>query len=97
MHRTWTGDLFHIYDDIRVPMLLSNHPTLVFSHRVQKDLLFKTRIFFLIGGYLLHNVVFVSAMQQWESAISVYISLPSGTSLPTPPYPTPLGHHRALG
>ena len=32
---------------------------------------------FLIGGYLLYNVVLVSAIQQHESAISIHISPPS--------------------
>ena len=32
---------------------------------------------FLIGGYLLYNVVLVSAIQQHESAINIHISLPS--------------------
>ena len=33
MHRTWTGDLFHIW---YFNSILSNHPTLAFSPRVQK-------------------------------------------------------------
>ena len=32
---------------------------------------------FLTGGYLLYNVVLVSATQQYESAIDVHMSLPS--------------------
>ena len=39
---------------------------------------------FLIGGKLLYNIVLVSAVQQHESAISICISPPSGTSLATP-------------
>ena len=38
-------------------------------------------ILFLIGEKLLYNVVLVSAVQQCESAISIYISPPSH---PTP-------------
>ena len=52
---------------------------------------------FLIGGYLLYNVVLVSAIQH-ESAISIHISPPSSPSLTTPPSnPTPLSHYRTLG
>ena len=39
---------------------------------------------FLFGGQLLYNVVLVSALQQHESATSVYTSPTSGASLPTP-------------
>ena len=35
------------------------------------------RIFFLIGGKLLYNVVLVSAIHQCESAISIHMSPPS--------------------
>ena len=51
--------------------------------------------FFLTEGKLLYNVVFISAIQQHESAVSTHISPPSRASLP-PPQPIPLGHHRAL-
>ena len=57
-------------------------------------LFFKKKIF-LIGGYLLYNIVLVSAIHQHESAISIYICLlPLEPSLL--PHPTPLGCHRAL-
>ena len=36
MHWTWTGDLFHIWKYACFSAILSNHPTLAFSHRVQK-------------------------------------------------------------
>ena len=52
---------------------------------------------FLVGGKLLYNVVLVSAIQQGESVISIHY-VPSRLSLlHHPPYPTPLGLHRALG
>ena len=60
-------------------------------------LLFKSLIF-LNGGKLLYSIVLVSAIQQPESVIIIYI--PSLWSLlPWPPYPhpTPLGHHRVPG
>ena len=46
---------------------------------------------FLIGGYLLYNVVLVSATQQHESAISIHISPPSHP-YPIPPLYVVIGH-----
>ena len=40
MHQTWTGDLFHIWKYTCFNAILSNHPTLTFSHRVQKTVLY---------------------------------------------------------
>ena len=40
MHQTWTGDLFHIWKYTCFSAILSNHPTLAFSHRVQKSVLY---------------------------------------------------------
>ena len=40
MHWTWPGDLFHIWYYTRFNAILSNHPTLAFSHRVQKSVLY---------------------------------------------------------
>ena len=39
MHRTWTGDLFHILYYTFFNVILQNHPTLSLSHRVQKTVL----------------------------------------------------------
>ena len=39
MHRTWTGDLFHIWYYTCFNVILPNHPTLSLSHRVQKPVL----------------------------------------------------------
>jgi len=36
MHRTWTGDSFHIWYYTCFNAILPNHPTLSLSHRVQK-------------------------------------------------------------
>ena len=47
---------------------------------------------FLIGGWILCNVVLVSPIQQHKSAINIYMFPLSWTSL-TPSHPT--GHHRA--
>ena len=46
---------------------------------------------------MLYNVVLVSAVQQSESAIHINISpYPLPLASPShPPYPTPLGHHKA--
>ena len=40
MHRTWTGDLFHIWYYTCFSAILSDHSTLAFSHRVQKTVLY---------------------------------------------------------
>ena len=40
MHWIWTGDLFHIWQYTCFNAILSNHPTLAFSHRVQKTVLY---------------------------------------------------------
>ena len=39
VHRTWTGDLFHIWYYTYFNAIFPNHPTLSLSHRVQKTLL----------------------------------------------------------
>ena len=36
MHQNWTGSLFHIWQYTCFSGILSDHPTLAFSHRVQK-------------------------------------------------------------
>ena len=40
MHPTWAGDLFHIWQHISFNAILSDNPTLAFSHRVQKSVLY---------------------------------------------------------
>ena len=40
MHRTWTGNLFHTWYYTCFNAILSNHPTLSLSHRVQKTVLY---------------------------------------------------------
>ena len=40
MHRTWTGDLFHIWYYTCFNVILPNHPILSLSHRVQKSVLY---------------------------------------------------------
>ena len=40
MHRTWTGDSFHIWFYTCFNVILPNHPTLSLSHRVQKTVLY---------------------------------------------------------
>ena len=39
MHRTWTGDSFHIWYLTCFNIILPNHPTLSLPHRVQKTVL----------------------------------------------------------
>ena len=40
MHRTWTGNSFHIWYFTCFNAILPNHPTLSLSHRVQKTVLY---------------------------------------------------------
>ena len=40
MHRTWTGDSFHIWYYTCFNAIFPNHPTLALSHRVQKTVLY---------------------------------------------------------
>ena len=40
MYRTWTGDLFHIWYYTCFNVILSDHPILAFSHRVQKTVVY---------------------------------------------------------
>ena len=40
VHRTWTGDSFHIWHCTCFNAILPNHPTLSLSHRVQKTVLY---------------------------------------------------------
>ena len=40
MHRTWTGDSFHIWYYTCFNAILPNHPTLSLSHRVQQTVLY---------------------------------------------------------
>ena len=40
VHRTWTGDSFHIWYYTCFSAILPNHPTLSLSHRVQKTVLY---------------------------------------------------------
>ena len=53
---------------------------------------------FLIEGWLLYNVVLVSAIHQHESAIGIHMSSPSWTSLPppTPSHPSRLSQSTGL-
>ena len=40
VHRTWTGDSFHIWYYTYFSAILPNHPTFSLSHRVQKTVLY---------------------------------------------------------
>jgi len=52
MHRTWTGDSFHIWYYTCFNAILQNHPTLSLSHRVQK-----TSIYLCLFCYLAYRVI----------------------------------------
>ena len=49
MHRTWTGDLFHIWYYTCFNGILPNHPTFALSHRVQKTGLYISASFAVSG------------------------------------------------
>ena len=57
----------------------------------------KNNFLFLIGRYLLYNIVWVSAIHQHESATGIGMSFPLEPPSTLPPYPTPPCCHRALG
>ena len=57
--------------------------------------MFRSVSSFFFGVSLFFNVVLVSAVQHCESDICVRVSSPSWPFFPLP-YPTPLGHRRAL-
>ena len=97
MHQTWTGDLFHIWRYTCFSAILSNHPTLAFSHSVQRDLLFKTRIFFNWRIIVLQCCACFCHTTMGISHKCVSIFHPSGTSLPAPPHSTPLGSSPSTG
>ena len=50
VHRTWTGNSFHIWYYTYLNAILPNHPTLALSHRVQK-----TVLYFYVSFAVLHT------------------------------------------
>ena len=63
MHRTWTGDLFHIsYTCFNA--ILSNHPTLAFSHRVQKTVLCICVSFAVSHKWCFFHTLFVCEIEE---------------------------------
>ena len=55
MHRTWTGDSFHIWYYTHFNAVLPNHPTLALSNRVQKSVLYSVSLLLSrIQGYHYH-------------------------------------------
>ena len=54
VHRTWTGNSFHIWYYTCFNAILPNHPTLALSHRVQKTVLYMSLLLSRIQGYCYH-------------------------------------------
>ena len=54
MHRTWTGDSFHIWYYTCFNAILPNHPNLALSHGVQKTVLYICVSFAISQGYHYH-------------------------------------------
>ena len=58
-------------------------------------MLFKKIYLFLFGGYLLYNIVLVSAMYKRESAIGIHMSPPFEPPFHLPLHSSPQACHRA--
>ena len=55
VHRTWTGDSFHIWYYTCFNAILPNHPTLSLSHRVHKTVLYIS-VSFAVSHFWAFNV-----------------------------------------
>ena len=73
MHRTWTGDSFHIWYYTCFNAILPNHPTLSLSHRVQKTVLYicvSGPFNLALGGFLAAPPL-MSSCWKWNSGLVV--------------------------
>ena len=91
MKSDFLGYFIKIYYSVHLWLTVCPHC----SVRFLTILFFKKATLFIFKGWLLYNIVLVSAIHQYESAIGLHMSPPARTSLPTTTHPTPLGHHRA--
>ena len=69
VHRTWTGDSFHIWYYTCFSAILPNHPTLFLSHRVQKTVLYISVSFAISYTGLLLPIQYTNAyiwsLERW--------------------------------
>ena len=70
MHQTWTGDLFHNWKYTCFNAILSDHPTLAFSHRVQKSVLYICDFFCL--AYRVIVTIFLNSIYSCIRVFSSY-------------------------
>ena len=64
VHRTWTGDSFHIWYYTCFNAILPNHPTLSLSHRVQKAVLYIS-----VSYYVLLKTFFYMYLSTFQNII----------------------------
>ena len=62
VHRTWTGNLFHIWYYTCFNAILPNHPTLSLSHRVQKTVLYIHQCLFCCLVYRVIVTIFLNSI-----------------------------------
>ena len=90
MHRTWTGDSFHIWYYTSFNAILPNHPILSLSHRVQKIVYTSVSLLLShIQGYRYHLSkfhiyalvycfgVFLSGFSTLFSKVAVLVCIPT--------------------
>ena len=65
MHRTWTGDSFHIWYYTCFNAILPNHPTLALSHRVQKTVLYICLTYRVILTIFLNSIYICISIVYW--------------------------------
>ena len=69
MHPTWTGDLFHTWWYTCLNAILLDHPTLAFSHRVQKSVLYQGFLYLFFSparGKLLMQNKYVTVIPHYS-------------------------------
>ena len=71
MHPTWAGDLFHPRQCTCFYAVLSKHPTLAFSHRVQKSVLY-IYVFFCFAYGVIQSEVSQKDKDQYSILTHIY-------------------------
>ena len=85
VHRTWTGNSFHIWYYTYFSAILPNHPTLSLSHRVQKTVLYIS-VSFAVSYTGLLDLILGDGLRCWILFWSVLIRIKAAT-----------GFHSCLG
>ena len=73
VHWTWTGDSFCIWFYTCFNAILPNHPTLTFSHRVQKTVLYIC-VSFVVShtGFLIHQLIHFWQRKRHQEVIFIF-------------------------